>query len=85
MAALCAVPICAAPVPARAGDPDAAELVARMSAAMRTLDYEGTFVHAARGHLSSMHILHSSSPGESSNACVRSMARRARWCATTRW
>ena len=43
--------------------PDAAELIARMSEAMRTLDYEGTFVHSARGHLSSMRILHSSDDG----------------------
>ena len=40
--------------------PDAAALVAAMSESMRRLDYEGTFVHVAGGHLSSMHILHSS-------------------------
>ena len=46
--------------PAGGPAPDAAALVAAMSESMRRLDYEGTFVHVAGGHLSSMHILHSS-------------------------
>ncbi len=60
---LFAVPLVLWGLAARADAPaavDPAELVARMSEAMRTLDYEATFVHSARGHLSSMRILHSS-------------------------
>ena len=45
---------------ARAGEtpPDPAELVAAMSRALRTLNYEGTFVHLQGTHASSMRILH---------------------------
>jgi len=41
----------------RAGD-DAAALVAAMSQALRTLNYEGTFVHLQGSTVSSMHIVH---------------------------
>lgn len=41
-----------------AGPDEAAALVAAMSRALRTLDYEGTFVHLQGTHVSSMHILH---------------------------
>lgn len=43
--------------------PDPAELVASMSRALKSLNYEGTFVHIQGNHVSSMSILHSS--GES--------------------
>lgn len=48
---------------ARAGEAadtsrEAAELVRKMSGALRTLTYEGTFVHLAGGSLSSMSIVH---------------------------
>lgn len=39
---------------------DPAELVARMSVALRTLEYEGTLVNLSRGSLTSMHVLHAS-------------------------
>lgn len=39
---------------------DPAELVRSMSAAMRTLNYEGNFVHVQGNHITSMNILHSS-------------------------
>ena len=66
--ALC-LAVALGPAAARAGDaaggapdgpaPAAAGLVTAMSESMRELDYEGTFVHVARGGpLSSMHILH---------------------------
>ena len=38
--------------------PEAADLVAAMSRALRTLDYEGTFVHLQGSHVSSLYILH---------------------------
>ena len=38
--------------------PEAAALVAAMSRALRTLDYEGTFVHLQGTHVSSLYILH---------------------------
>lgn len=37
-----------------------AELIEAMSVALKTLNYEGVFVHVQGGHLTSMHILHSS-------------------------
>jgi sigma-E factor negative regulatory protein RseB len=37
-----------------------AELVKAMSVALKTLNYEGTFVHMQGTHITSMHILHSS-------------------------
>ena len=43
--------------------PGAVELVSAMSEAVHALDYEGTFVHMAQGHLSSMRILHASEAG----------------------
>lgn len=39
---------------------DAASLVTDMTMALKTLNYEGTFVHLQGGHITSMHILHSS-------------------------
>ena len=39
---------------------DPAALVRDMSAALKTLNYEGTFVHVQGMHMTSMHILHSS-------------------------
>lgn len=39
---------------------DPAELVRSMSKAMKTLNYEGTFVHVQGNHMTSMAILHSS-------------------------
>ena len=64
---VCAAALSCAP-PALAGEAggpaaDAAALVSAMSDAVRELDYEGTFVHMAGGHLSSMRILHSSVDG----------------------
>lgn len=43
-----------------ASSEDAASLVRAMSTALRTLTYEGTFVHVQGAHLTSMHIMHSS-------------------------
>lgn len=39
---------------------DPAELVRSMSVAMKTLNYEGNFVHVQGNHITSMNILHSS-------------------------
>ncbi len=39
---------------------DASSLVTDMTMALKTLNYEGTFVHLQGGHVTSMHILHSS-------------------------
>ncbi len=39
---------------------DPAGLVNDMTMALKTLNYEGTFVHVQGGHITSMHILHSS-------------------------
>ena len=49
--------------PASPDAPDPVALVAAMSEALHELDYEGTFVHMAQGHLSSMRILHASGAG----------------------
>lgn len=39
---------------------NATSLVTDMTMALKTLNYEGTFVHLQGGHITSMHILHSS-------------------------
>ncbi|NND91460.1 MAG: hypothetical protein HKN42_11395 [Granulosicoccus sp.] len=43
-----------------AAAPDPAGLIAEMSSALQTLNYEGNFVHVQGHHITSMHILHSS-------------------------
>ncbi len=43
-----------------AAQPNAAQLVRSMSEAMKSLNYEGTFVHVQGNHITSMAILHSS-------------------------
>jgi len=55
-----AVALAEAPPPA-----DPMKLIQRMSTALQSLNYEGTFVHLQNGSIESMHILHSSdSKGE---------------------
>jgi len=72
-------------VPAMAAEPEsspesAAALIKSMSNALKTLNYEGTFVHMQGSNIRSMHILHSSNGSQPQEGHLHLSRQRAGSC-----